>query len=196
MASAKRKGKKARPKNRNKRAQKPSQNPEPAKKILKYASPTVLADAGPLIEAAVVIPDQLVAPLKAAGKPIPSPVKGFMLIDTGASRTHISEETAAQLNLKPVGSGATYGAGGLHKRPVYQVKVIVPIDRIMLGTSLQVLGIPDLEKPYRNMGTKAAETGEPIRVIGLLGRDFLRHTVLIYGGAEGRVEIWVDEDTS
>ena len=55
---------------------------------------------------------------------------------------------------------------------------------------MQVMGIPELEKSqYLEFG------GQPVKVIGLLGRDFLRHATLFYDGIGGRFQVTINRET-
>jgi len=52
--------------------------------------------------------------------------------------------------------------------------------------------MPDLL--YEKSGAKQSD-GSKIRVIGLLGREFLYHATQVYRGSEGIVEVTMDEDS-
>lgn len=57
-----------------------------------------------------------------------------------------------------------------------------------MGWEQEVQGIPDLE--LHALGVQFG--GKPIEVVGLLGRDILRHTRLSYDGIDGRIKIVFD----
>jgi hypothetical protein len=55
----------------------------------------------------------------------------------------------------------------------------VEIDRDMVAASVR-----QLNEAYSAFGVKL-EGGRPVRLIGLLGRDFLTHTKFVYDGIHG-----------
>ncbi len=157
-----------------------------------YASPDVLLHTGPLVVATWSVPESLEKALINAGKPVPDPVSGHMLVDTGATRTSIAKEVAEkQLGLRPTSVARTYGAGGLHENPCYLARFQLEImdgsrgHATGIARESVVMGIPELG----NHPTAAEFHGKPIRLIGLLGRDFLRHATLTYDGDAGRIEM-------
>jgi len=149
--------------------------------------------AGPLVLATWSIPAALASALTAAGRPIPPPVSGAMVLDTGATFTSISSEAAADLGLQAIRVAKTHGAGGVHENFVYEATIQIAIrdalgNQTVVGNQMQVMGIPDLGKslPGLQFGD------QPIKVIGLLGRDFLRHATLVYDGARGHFRVTIN----
>jgi hypothetical protein len=57
-----------------------------------------------------------------------------------------------------------------------------------INFNLQAIGVPDLEKQLSNLEVG----GQPIQLVGLLGRDFLRHTIMTYRGGAASFEIVID----
>jgi hypothetical protein len=170
----------------------------PGKPFFRIQCPTPqdLATVGPLIVGEWSVPDVLAQALRAAGRPVPPPVTGHLLVDTGATRTCIALEVAQQLGLSKVGVGKTYGAGGLHENLVFAavLKMNAQVPNSTQGFQFMaiqpVMAVPDLSRGLR--GTFDLNTGQQIVLVGLLGRDFLRHTRIDYRGNEGVVEIHVD----
>ena len=127
---------------------------------------------------------------------MPEPVAGHMLIDTGASSTCISQQAAEALALKPSGVGQSHGAHGL--RPVLQYVARLYISFEHEGGTFQtvregqVMAVPDLEKA---MPPTLLAGGTPVKLVGLLGRDFLRYVTFHYHGDEGRFMIRVHADS-
>lgn len=164
----------------------------------KYDSPESLQSIGPIIEAKCSIPASMAAKLLKAGRPVPAPVTGFLLIDTGARSTCIADDVAKELGLFQVGNANTYGAGGLHSNPVYAACLEMMVSTaggktmsVKLESSL--LGIPDLNKHIMSMGVQVdgGSQTKQVRLIGLLGRDFLRHARFTYDGDDGLIRIVV-----
>jgi hypothetical protein len=150
-----------------------------------------------LLTARWSIPPALAERLKAAGREVPPSVDGVMLLDTGASSTCMALDVARALDLKPIRKGKTYGVGGLHELDVYRAEIRMEFHMPsagarLVGATVDALGVPDLGK---NLDCRVAETGLEVRLVGLLGREFLRHGMLFYGGSEGIVELWIDLET-
>lgn len=165
--------------------------------IHRYGRALLLA-YGPWLEAKWGVPAPLAKALEAAGRPVPAPIEGCLLLDTGATRTCISCLAADRLQLQPVGQVDGFGAGGAHKNPLYFAHLMIPIrDHRGLGTMLHAevpcLGVPDLEKPALSTGGLSFE-GRPMELIGLLGRDFLARTTFVYNGKEGHLQLTFDRE--
>lgn len=142
-----------------------------------------------------MVPPALAEYLTTAGRQLPEPVVGDMLVDTGATATSIALDVAQELGLQQTRIGKTYGAGGLHQNPVFSGQLIMEIrdggNSTRLTMVREVMGIPHLNEPYREIGVLDG-TGRPVRLIGLLGRDFLRHVTMTYRGSSAEVEFVLD----
>lgn len=187
---------------KSKRQQQPSViPPRPPRRIfVDYQDPQQLRILGPLIVAVWEIPLALSQALIAVGQPIPQPIVGHMLIDTGASATCMSMDVAAELGLKPVGLVNGYGASGSHKNQVYHALLKIRIvdqsrpdkGHLEIASEQRVQGIPELHRSMDSL--KPTTNGKPIRLVGLLGRDFLRHTRFHYDG-DGNFEVIIKTET-
>ena len=118
-----------------------------------------------------------------------------MLVDTGATATCAAIDVMEkELGLRQTGVMRTRGAGGVHENPLYFARFILKItDKKGHTTSITreapVMGIPELE----GAGTGIRDgNGDPVKLIGLLGRDFLSTVKLIYDGPNATVNIKVD----
>jgi hypothetical protein len=109
-----------------------------------------------------------------------------MLIDTGATNTCMALDVAEELNLSPVGIKPSYGVGGLHHNKLFEAYLTITVadsfgQRTTVESFRQVAGVPDLNKVFNALGVQTAEADDfPKRLIGLLGREFLRHATLVY----------------
>jgi hypothetical protein len=149
-----------------------------------------------LVKGAWSVPEALARALVAAGRPVPAPVVGHMLVDTGASRTAIATHAAQSLGLRPIGVLKLRGAHGEQDSPVFYAHFSLAIadpggTRLAIEMEQRVCGVPDLERAYDQVGAQAGD-GSPVRLIGLLGRDFLQYTKMTYDGPQARVTIEVD----
>lgn len=157
-----------------------------------YKRPEDLQFVGPLVWVTWSVPESLARRLREAGRAVPAPVLGRLLVDTGASATAISVEAAQELGLQQIDVGHTYGIHGLQENPIYEVHLTVSIagrgGESGVDADLRVSGIRDMEAMFQKLGVRTGEQ-DGGRLVGLLGRDFLRHTVLTYDGTYGVVTI-------
>jgi len=135
--------------------------------------PHVLAQAGPLLHVEVSVPTALGRYLAERGQPIPAPVAGWALLDTGATRSCVDASVLQKLGLSPVGVVQTATAGGMVPQYLYPARLRFPAEGLdiefasVIGVDLKGLRIADRE------------------LIVLIGRDVLAHCVLIYNGPGG-----------
>jgi hypothetical protein len=153
--------------------------------------PDFLQAFGPLFLGSFSAPDALVSALSAAGRQIPGPVAGAILIDTGADGTCIAIAAAQQLGLHPTRTQSGFGAGGQHESPVYFARFSFLIgppgaNQTKISWEQELLGIPNLEN--RTM----MNNGKEVAIIGLLGRDVLRNCKMAYDGPGGKLHIKFD----
>ncbi len=133
-------------------------------------SPASLLQSGPIITVEVTIPSELATLLEEQNHPIPQPVTGFALIDTGASRSCVDDQVISSLGVNPIGVTATGTAVGSVQRSLYPARFRFPRERLDIEFS-SVVGV-DL-------------TGQQIAgrdIIVLFGRDVLSRCVFIYNG--------------
>jgi len=112
------------------------------------------------------LPDALVSQLQQEKKPVPPPITGIGLIDSGASISGIDETHAQKLGLisiEPVNVSTPIGS---KTKSLYAVKLGFP------GTTLPAV-------PFiRVIGNEVKSQGIDV----LIGRDYLADKVLIYNG--------------
>jgi hypothetical protein len=106
--------------------------------------------------------------------------------------TSIADSVAQKLGLIQVDSRKGMGAGGLHTNPVYAVHVSIPVtlknqQKSTIETERPMIGIPGLDSLLTRF-----DKGSQVEILGLLGRDFLYFTKMIYNGAVGLVRIEID----
>lgn len=163
-----------------------------------YGSPAVLAATGPLLAGSWEVPVTLAQRFQAAGRPVPPPVRGFLLLDTGASGPCIASDVAQELGLKAVGLRKTRGSSGTHDSEVFEATMVVALPTPS-GLTLTIrgqnfaTGVPDMDGVI-DQSTFSTNDPSPKRLIGLIGRDFLRFATLVYRGSTGVVEITIDSN--
>jgi len=136
-------------------------------------APLALQAVGPVMPLQVEIPTALASALQQAGQPIPGPILGFALIDTGASVSAVDVSVVQRLGVQPIGVTNVGGVTGVAQQPTYPARFVFP------GTAFppiefgMLLGAP-------LSGLQPA--GLPGPLIALLGRELLQHFILIYNG--------------
>ena len=134
--------------------------------------PDLLFHFGLLLQVEISIPQSLAGVLTAANQQIPAAVVGAALVDTGATCCCVEESFLQQLRLQPINQVPMSGATGNRIQNAYQARLAFP------GTP-----IPPLEMQVVGVQMNQGKT------ICLLGRDVLRHCVLIYNGPQGSYTI-------
>lgn len=157
-------------------------------------SPESLVVWGPLMYAQWEMPASLANAMRAQGQSVPPPIAGAMLIDTGATRTTIADDVAQDLGLKQIDIGKSYGVDGEARLPIYQAtlqfSVVTPTGTHHAQQEMTVMAARKLNELFEKLATN---TGAQLpRLVGLMGRDFLRNAVLVYNGPTGSYEVHLD----
>jgi len=140
-------------------------------KVVQVPSNVAMQRQGPAIPVTVTIEQNMGKVLAEKGKTIPSK-QGLALIDTGASQCAIDEQIARELGL-PVVDVGKMGSASHEEHPCN----LYPV-QFSIGPAL-VFQAP------RTMGAVLAAKG----YIAIIGRDVLRHCVLICNGPVGQVTL-------
>lgn len=133
-----------------------------------------MARVGPVIKVQLHVPvaaQQLLTSLKA---PVPAPVDGWALIDTGAGMCAIDRSVVTALGLTAKTRVSITGATGTESLPGYLVRMTFP--EIVIGNS-QAFFDPEI----------VSESPTLLRMgyIALLGRDLLKGMIVTYDGIRG-----------
>ena len=171
--------------------------PRSLSKLRRACDPEELAAIGPMIPASWSVPRALERLLIATRHPVPAPVHGMILLDIGATTTCISLDVANELKLVQTRMRTSHGAGGLHRNPVFKAQLSISIEgpngkAAPLVWEKEAAGIPDIDKYAAEVDLSV--DGSPMRHLGLLGRDILRHTIVYYNGITGRFQVNFDVD--
>jgi hypothetical protein len=135
---------------------------------------------GPILPVQIEVPAPLAQQLQLEGKPVPSPVAGIALVDTGAGVSGIDASVIAQLGVQPVGQVMVSGVTGAKMRSKFPAKFTFP------GTGLPDFNFGELvEAEIANQAIR----GTKIPLIALIGRDILHHCVVVYNGPAGTFTI-------
>lgn len=140
-----------------------------------FAPPVGLQLRGACLQVAVGLSKTFAQQLVQQGKPVPSPVTGYALLDIGAAVTCIDDNVASQLGLPAIDVALLSTASHAQSQAnVYPAFIEV------LGSSIEM-------DAGRAIGAPLAAQG----LIALMGRDFLMRSVLIYNGMMGQFTLSV-----
>jgi hypothetical protein len=152
----------------------PVNQPDDLKEIrFKYPHLEFLLEMGPLIPAEIHVPKAIADEIIANGGTAPPPVKGSMIIDTGAMVTSVADHVVKALNLNPTSTVLVHGFHGSQEVFKYFVTVVV------VGENVRFMATGNLASC--NLRNEMFEYYEKqgISIIGLLGRDFFKDKTLI-----------------
>jgi len=136
-------------------------------------TPGALAAVGAVLEVQIQVPKALADLLESQNQPIPSPVAGFALIDTGATRTCADESALSHLGINPIGLVAMGTAGGPTQCSLFPARLWFP--SLNLGADFDSLVGVNLQGQVI--------LGQQLTV--LIGRDVLSRGLLVYSGSGG-----------
>jgi predicted aspartyl protease len=133
----------------------------------------VLQKRGPTVQVTIAPLDELAAQLVKKNLPVPQPVTGEALIDTGASMTCIDDQAAKALSLPVINvveiSSASHAS---HPASIYPAKI-------------EIVGFPMRFNLPMVMGAPL----QPQGLIALIGRDILMGCQLVYNGTTGSITL-------
>jgi hypothetical protein len=134
-------------------------------------SRAVLLGAGPTIQIEVSIHPSAAQALQASGQPIPAPVTGAGLIDTGAGVSVVDiNAVVGPLKIPPIGTRPIHGVGGVNSHLLHAASFRFPATTF----------------PPVNFAFVVGADLAPQGIIALIGRDVLMHFVMIYNGVFGQ----------
>jgi predicted aspartyl protease len=128
---------------------------------------------GPIVQATISLSPTFTAALTDRGQPLPAPMTGAVLIDTGASNTCVDLEAAKAMGLPVIDMAKMTSA--THDQvdcPVYPVQI-------------QIVGLPLAFQARRAFGAALKAQG----FIALIGRDALASAIFIYNGISGEITL-------
>ena len=140
--------------------------------------PAGLRLAGPSLQVEVSVPTALANQIQAANQPIPNPILGLGIVDTGASISAVDVAVLNQLGVQPVGTANVGTAGGQQTQSTYPAKFTFP----------GMPGMPSIEFSTligSNLTGQIVPGPQQGNLIVLLGRDILERFVFVYNGPAG-----------
>lgn len=133
------------------------------------------SQAGPTLNVVVGPSQPLQQVLVNAGLPVPPPVTGVFLVDTGASHTVVDAAMIAPLGLNATGAVMVHTpstAGNAVSLPQYDLMIYVPGSAAGHGWLIDSIPV-----------TASSFSGQSID--GLIGRDIIDRGLLVYNGQAG-----------
>jgi hypothetical protein len=139
-------------------------------------SPEALVAAGAFLPLEIHVPAAVAQLLADRGLPIPPPVAGVGLIDTGATLTCVHESVLAGLALNPVSTVTSGTANGPVTQSIYPARLVFPT----VGWAVDLAGVTGV-----NLEGQFVMTTPPQPILCLVGRNLLRDSILIWNGPGG-----------
>ncbi len=137
-----------------------------------------LAMDGPVIPVEISMPTALEQWCVQNNMPVPAPVPGYAMIDTGASISGVHQAILDQLSLTPIDSIPMQTPAGHGTASVYPTKVSFPAIQVADYSINRVVG-----------GQLDWNTSQGNRIIMLLGRDILQYFLMVYNGKFNQVTL-------
>jgi hypothetical protein len=136
-------------------------------------NPKLLFDAGPLINVVISLPKALETAYTQQNNPLPQPLSGIALIDTGAKKTCVQDSIMQKLKVSTIGQVTSNTANGARQCNLYPAHFSFPSAHIEIDfTSVVEVNL-------------TGQTFNGQQIIALIGRDVLANCVFIYNGALG-----------
>ena len=134
-----------------------------------------LQQRGPVVQVSISVEQSIAQQLLAQGLSLPTPERGFALIDTGATSTCIDDGAAGRLNL-----------------PAIDVVTVASASHASTQQNVHPIQIEVIDLPITISAPRAiaASTGGS-RAAVLIGRDVLQHCTLFYNGPAGSFSLSV-----
>lgn len=131
--------------------------------------------SGPTLNVLIGPSNQLRQVLIDAGAPVPEPVSGIFLVDTGASNTVIDASLIQSLGLNPTGTVMCHTPSTAGTAvPMYQYDLMIYVPGAVNGQGWLIDSIPVMASSF------AGQT-----IAGLIGRDIIDRGLLVYNGHAG-----------
>lgn len=137
-------------------------------------SPSALSKSGPVIAVEISIPKALADEFAKKNQPIPSPVSGLALIDTGATMSCVDDDVITKLGVSPIGQTTISGSNGSHTVNTYPSHFRFPA---ISGFEIDFTSTVGIDLQVQKVGNQP--------IVALLGRDVLSKCVLVYNGHLG-----------
>jgi len=145
--------------------------------------PISLVPIGPIINVRFCLPETDAQMRRAVGLPVPDPIAGAILVDTGAEGTHVADDIPQRLGLVPIRFQKVVGVNLIPEdRPVYRMALRLTMEESS-GRTLDTIYDADM------IGSPGMIPNQAGPLVGLLGRDFLRFVDFHYHGPLGTFEI-------
>ena len=147
--------------------------------------PRKLSLHGPVLQVYVEVPTATAGTLDITQQPIPGPIHGLALIDTGASISAIQKDVAEELGLQSSGVREIITRTRKSRYRCFQLEFLSRAPR------LRQLGLPRVA----GVNLPRQATGTSLHLIMLVGRDILKDFLFAYNGTTGRWSVAQQESS-
>jgi len=132
-----------------------------------------MTSVGAFFPIEVHVPPAIAALLNDQNLPVPAPLSGLALIDTGATLTCVHETLLARLGLNPIGVITSGTASGPVQQNVYPARIVFPAQ----GWTIDLAGVAGV-----NLAGQQVATTPPQPIIALIGRNILQNWLMVWNG--------------
>jgi predicted aspartyl protease len=134
-----------------------------------------LQQFGPVLPVEIHVPTAYSNVLISLNLPVPHPMSGFGLIDTGASGTAVDESVMMQLGVPPIN--------------VVPIKVMTPGGPTQQNTYPVMIAFPGTGLPPFEFSTVLGSQLQGQGIMALIGRDLLSQMLLVDNGRTGSISL-------
>jgi len=139
-------------------------------------SSAALRIVGAVVPVEIYVPQAIAQVLTQNAQPLPTPVIGFAMMDTGANGTCVHEPSLTTLGLNPIDVVPSGTAGGPVQQNVYPARLVFP----SLGWELNFARLTGV-----NLTGQIVPSNPPQQLLVLVGRDILESAILVWNGPGG-----------
>lgn len=145
---------------------------------ISFSNRWAMRTVGPILPAEIHLRPDYIQLIQKAGQSAPIPVKGWFIIDTGASDSAVAEHAIAHFGIHPISVKQTHGVHGAGDVNIYPLDIRLkrtPDEKTTWMRRVDNIAAINLDAPF----VHALEKNDGIKIIGLIGRDFLDQVVFI-----------------
>lgn len=146
---------------------------DPSGKVFTLQPSVAMQMRGPCVQVVISLGTAMTQALQQKGDPIPTPVSGLALLDTGATGTCIDAKTAEAMKLPVIDVGKMTSA--THE----------DTDQNIHPIKIEIIGSPIAVDVERAMTANLTKLG----FIAIIGRDFMQHGTIFYNGVAGTITL-------
>ena len=148
--------------------------------ISNQTKPSALVKIGALLPVTISVRQSRAESMDRAEQEAPF-IEGKLLIDTGAEGTNLCVKVIGKLKVNPTGVVHRKGVNDIQRVETFPVRITLSAQR---NGRLETVSFTPMVCPIYGI--------EHSGIVGILGRDILRHTRLVYDGVKGSFSLEID----